>query len=96
MFSSMRRLRTFSKIYLAFFALTLLAVLVFFLQLYVTNTVNREGVERIATLEKEIEQYSEEIERMDLEIATYSAIKRVESRARELGFEKRENFEYIR
>lgn len=92
----MKRLRTVPKIYVVFLLLTFLCVFVFFLQLYVTNTVNREGVERIAALEKEIAQYSEEIERMNLDIATYSALQRVEQRAKELGYEKRENLEYIR
>ena len=92
----MRKLRTVPKLYATFLLLTFLTVFVFFLQLYVTNTVNREGVERIAILEKEIAQYSEEIERMNLDIATYSALQRVEQRAQELGYEKRDNLEYIR
>lgn len=73
-----------------------LLVILFFLHLVIINSIDRRGVEAYSSLNKEVEAFRSEISDLDLEIAKYSALERVEKRASELGFSSAEKIEYIR
>ena len=76
--------------------LSIVLVLLFSLQLVVVNVIDRKGVESYARLNREIEDYSLEISRLEVEIAKESSLENVERRAKERGYFPAENIEYIR
>jgi cell division protein FtsL len=75
---------------------TLFTFISFFALLITANAVNRRGIKEIQLLEKDIAAYSVQIRELDRDIATYSSLKRVEQRAKELGLGQFKKIEYLK
>lgn len=68
----------------------------FFALLLSTNAVNRNGITTLNDLNSETAEYKIKLHEIEVEIATYSSLRRVEPRALELGFDNLKNIEYIK
>jgi cell division protein FtsL len=75
---------------------SLVCVVSFFVLLVVANFTNRRGLTELNALQKESDSYESKLSSMEGDIATYSSLRRIEDRARELGFEKAKKVEYLK
>ena len=89
-------LSSFPSLNRLLFYSTMLMVVSFFGLLITANMMNRRGIKELQALELEIEQYENNIRKLDHDIATYSSLMRIENRARELGMEQLKTVEYLK
>ncbi len=84
---------TLKRVFVVTTALTLIS---FFVLLVIANMMNRRGIKELQVIEQETGDYSTSIRALDRDIATYSALIRIEKRARDLGFIPIKKTEFIK
>jgi cell division protein FtsL len=84
---------TLKRVFIITTALTLIS---FFVLLVIANMMNRRGIKELQVIEQETVEYSTNIRALDRDIATYSSLIRIETRARDLGFTPIKKTEFIK